>query len=86
MRYFILIALIALTILGIYFLSNFSDDLQQVSDAEQTIDTPSDNPLVQKIRTGTANIDGDHFVENVSFPREHDDRNIRLQAQLPGKL
>jgi PQQ-dependent dehydrogenase (methanol/ethanol family) len=72
MRYLVLIALVALTIFGVYFLSNFGDDLLQTSELEQNInansDTASDTATTEKIRASTATINGDRIIAADSEP------------------
>ena len=73
MRYFILIALLALVIFGVYFLSTVGDNLQRPeqtgqSAEPQNTDAQSDNSSNEKIRASTATIDGDRIIAADSEP------------------
>ncbi len=74
MRYLIILSLIAVTVFGIYFLSNLSDDLEgraSAPSAELASDDPDgslDTPLAEKIRAATASVNEARIIAADSEP------------------
>ena len=70
MRYFILLVFIALTVFGVYWISNFSDDLQQNASGQADVDTGAvgEADIAATIRAGTANLNAERIIAADSEP------------------